>query len=121
MHAVLSTVSIYPSTDINHTHKPIHLSPSTPGVSRAGLIDWLTVQDFRWVMEVNFFAVVSVTKAFLPSLKKVRRGARGWMARLCRGISTYHVYIHPVIGRINDHQTESTHPHSSPTTPPNNQ
>lgn len=41
-------------------------------MSRAGLIDWLAVQDFRWVMEVNFFAVVSVTKAFLPSLKKVR-------------------------------------------------
>ncbi len=40
------------------------------GVSRAGLIDWLSISDFRFCMEVNYFATVSVTKAFLPSLKK---------------------------------------------------
>jgi len=40
------------------------------GVSRAGLIDWLNMSDFRFCMEVNYFSVVSVTKAFLPSLKK---------------------------------------------------
>ena len=40
------------------------------GVSRAGLIDWLNISDFRFCMEVNFFATVSVTKAFLPLLKK---------------------------------------------------
>ena len=40
------------------------------GVSRAGLIDWLNISDFRFCMEVNYFAMVSVTKAFLPSLKK---------------------------------------------------
>ena len=44
------------------------------GVSRAGLIDWLSIQDFRFCMEVNFFAVITVTKAFLPLLKKSPEG-----------------------------------------------
>jgi hypothetical protein len=40
------------------------------GVSRAGLVDWLAMRDFRFCMEVNFFAVVSVTKTFLPLIKR---------------------------------------------------
>ena len=39
-------------------------------MARSGLIDWFTMQDFRFCMEVNFFGVVTATKAFLPLLKK---------------------------------------------------
>lgn len=82
MHAGLSTVSNQPIDHANHKYEYDTLiyicATHTLGVSRAGLIDWLTVQDFRWVMEVNFFAVVSVTKAFLPSLKKVGGCVDGW-------------------------------------------
>lgn len=30
------------------------------GIARSGMIDWMSVDDFRLCMEVNFLAVVSV-------------------------------------------------------------
>jgi retinol dehydrogenase-16 len=40
------------------------------GVAKSGLIDWFGMSDFRFCMEVNFFGVISVTKAFLPLVKR---------------------------------------------------
>lgn len=42
------------------------------GVAKSGLIDWFGLSDFRFCMEVNFFGVVSVTKAFLPLIKRCK-------------------------------------------------
>lgn len=42
------------------------------GVAKSGLIDWFGMSDFRFCMEVNFFGVVSVTKAFLPLIKRCK-------------------------------------------------
>lgn len=39
---------------------------------RSGPLDWLDVDDFRRVMEVNLFGMVRVTKACLPLLKLTR-------------------------------------------------
>jgi hypothetical protein len=80
------------------THSsPRDLSPrGSPGVARAGPCDWLRMEDYRYrvsivcllslvrlvydkavfcwwrrfCMEVNYLAVVAVTKAFLPLLKR---------------------------------------------------
>jgi len=40
------------------------------GVAKSGLIDWFGMSDFRFCMEVNFFGVIAVTKAFLPLVKR---------------------------------------------------
>lgn len=38
------------------------------GASLVGRFDQLTLEEFRWLMEVNFFSVVGCTHAFLPLL-----------------------------------------------------
>ncbi|CAF1200737.1 unnamed protein product [Didymodactylos carnosus] len=40
------------------------------GVGKGGLIDWIPMQLYRDLMEVNFFGHVSMTKTFLPLLLK---------------------------------------------------
>lgn len=45
------------------------------GIGLSGYLDWTSMSVFRRVMEVNYFAVVAVSKAFLPLLKK-SRGSR---------------------------------------------
>lgn len=42
------------------------------GIGNSGSFDWIPLQTIRKVMEVNFFGVVAVTKAFLPLLKKTK-------------------------------------------------
>jgi NAD(P)-dependent dehydrogenase (short-subunit alcohol dehydrogenase family) len=38
-----------------------------PGASNA--VEYQTMENYRWVMDVNFFGVVEVTKAFIPLLR----------------------------------------------------
>ena len=40
------------------------------GIGDGGNLDWTEMSIWRRVMEVNFFAVVGVTKSMLPLLKK---------------------------------------------------
>lgn len=40
------------------------------GVGRGGIVDWCPMEEYRRIMEVNFFSVVSVSKACLPLLKQ---------------------------------------------------
>jgi NAD(P)-dependent dehydrogenase (short-subunit alcohol dehydrogenase family) len=40
------------------------------GIADGGALDWTGMEVWRRVMEVNFFGVVAVTKAFLPLLKR---------------------------------------------------
>jgi NAD(P)-dependent dehydrogenase (short-subunit alcohol dehydrogenase family) len=42
------------------------------GIANSGCIDWVPSASCRKVMEVNFFALFEVTRAFLPLLKKVK-------------------------------------------------
>lgn len=47
----------------------LHAVINNAGVGSNGPIDWTTVSDFENVMEVNYFGMIRVTKAFLPILK----------------------------------------------------
>jgi short-subunit dehydrogenase len=38
------------------------------GVSLVGRFEEVSMEEFRWLMEINLFAVVGLTKAFLPTL-----------------------------------------------------
>lgn len=39
------------------------------GVALSQTVEDMTLEDFRWVMDINFWEVVYGTKAFLPALK----------------------------------------------------
>jgi short-subunit dehydrogenase len=39
------------------------------GVALGGTFDQVSEHDFDWVMEINFFAVVRMTRAFMPLMK----------------------------------------------------
>ena len=42
------------------------------GIVGPGLIEWQTVEEMKHVLDVNLWGMVSVTKAFLPQLKKTK-------------------------------------------------
>ncbi|WP_409330739.1 SDR family NAD(P)-dependent oxidoreductase [Trujillonella humicola] len=50
-------------------HPDVTLLVNNAGVALGGRFDQVTLDEFDWVMEVNFRAVVRLTKAFLPTLK----------------------------------------------------
>lgn len=42
------------------------------GISFPGMIEWQTVEEMRKVVDVNIWGMVSITKAFLPLLKRTK-------------------------------------------------
>jgi NAD(P)-dependent dehydrogenase (short-subunit alcohol dehydrogenase family) len=46
----------------------VHLVVNNAGVALHGLISELSEEDFRWVMDIDFWGVVHGTQAFLPHL-----------------------------------------------------
>ncbi|MGY1814480.1 SDR family NAD(P)-dependent oxidoreductase [Blastococcus sp. SYSU D00820] len=50
-------------------HPGITLLVNNAGVALGGRFDQVTLEEFDWVMEINFRAVVRLTKALLPTLK----------------------------------------------------
>jgi short-subunit dehydrogenase len=50
-------------------HPGTTLLVNNAGVALGGRFDQVTLDEFDWVMEINFRAVVRLTKAFLPTLK----------------------------------------------------
>ena len=55
--------------------KVLHALVNNAGIGASGMIDWITVDSMRQVMEVNFFGHVAMTKTFLPLLI-AKRGSR---------------------------------------------
>ena len=53
----------------------VHLLCSNAGVSRMAGIERLTLQDWRWLFDVNLFGAVNAITAFLPILKANPEGA----------------------------------------------
>jgi NAD(P)-dependent dehydrogenase (short-subunit alcohol dehydrogenase family) len=47
-----------------------HALINNAGITKVGMFDWIEIDDYRRVMEVNFFGVLRTCKAFLPLLKK---------------------------------------------------
>lgn len=42
------------------------------GISLPGMIEWQTVEEMKRVVDINLWGVVSITKAFLPLLKRTK-------------------------------------------------
>ncbi|EYB69486.1 hypothetical protein DEIPH_ctg005orf0049 [Deinococcus phoenicis] len=50
-------------------HPRVTLLVNNAGVALGGTFEQLTLDEFEWVMAINFRAVVALTKAFLPALR----------------------------------------------------
>lgn len=50
-------------------HGSVRLLFNNAGVALGGLFEDNGSEDFRWLMEINFFGVVHMTRAFLPMLR----------------------------------------------------
>ncbi len=57
------------ATEIRDRHPRIRLLVNNAGVALGGRFDEVTLDEFSWVVDVNFRAVVQLTHALLPALK----------------------------------------------------
>lgn len=50
-------------------HGQVNLIFNNAGVALGALVETMTIEDFEWLMSINFWGVVHGTQAFLPHLK----------------------------------------------------
>lgn len=50
-------------------HKGVDLLVNNAGVAVGGTFEQVSEEDFEWLFEINFWGVVRMTRAFLPSLR----------------------------------------------------
>lgn len=58
------------AADIERTHGAIQSLITCAGASMLGNLDQLTMAEMRWLMDVNLWGTVSITKALLPALRR---------------------------------------------------
>lgn len=51
-------------------HLRVNLLINNAGVALMGNVEQLTLEEFEWLMDINFWGVVRTTKAFLPLLRR---------------------------------------------------
>lgn len=57
------------AAEIRHRHPRIRLLINNAGVALGGRFDQVTLEEFSWVVDINFRAVVQLTHQLLPALK----------------------------------------------------
>jgi short-subunit dehydrogenase len=55
-------------------HGRVHLLFNNAGVALSGTVASLSLRDYHWIMDINFWGVVHGTKAFLPHLEASGEG-----------------------------------------------
>ncbi|MGB0938156.1 MAG: SDR family oxidoreductase [Colwellia sp.] len=58
------------ATEVNSTFDSVDLLFNNAGVSLIDTVENQSLEDFHWLMNINFWGVVHGVNAFLPSLKK---------------------------------------------------
>ena len=58
---------------VRSAHGRASVLMNNAGASLVGRFDEVSLKEFRWLMDVNFFSVVEITKAFLPLLREQRQ------------------------------------------------
>lgn len=51
-------------------HSRVNLLINNAGVALMGNVEQLTLEEFEWLIDINFWGVVRTTKAFLPLLRR---------------------------------------------------
>ena len=57
------------AADTLAAHPKIDMLVNNAGVALSGTFEQLSPEDFEWLMSINFWGVVRMTRAFLPTLK----------------------------------------------------
>ena len=60
--------------DVVQQHGRVNLLFNNAGVAHAAAAETASLEDFHWLMNINFWGVVYGTKAFLPYLKEAGEG-----------------------------------------------
>ncbi|WP_311244850.1 SDR family oxidoreductase [Microbacterium sp. WCS2018Hpa-23] len=58
--------------EITSTHPHVNALITCAGSSMLGTLDQLTMEEMRWLTDVNLWGTVSITKALLPTLRRER-------------------------------------------------
>jgi len=90
---VADRIAVYAWADqVAEDHGKINLIINNAGVGLNSTIDGMSIEDFEWLMNINFWGAVYGTKAFLPHLKLAGEGhivnvssALGLMSLPCQG------------------------------------
>lgn len=61
------------AADVERAHRRATVLFNNAGVALLGHLDEITLQQFRWLMDINFWGVVYGVTYFLPMLKKEKR------------------------------------------------
>jgi NAD(P)-dependent dehydrogenase (short-subunit alcohol dehydrogenase family) len=64
-----AAVARFPLTVLD-AHPRVNLLFNNAGVAMMGTFEQLSVEEFEWLLGINLFGVVRMTKAFLPILKR---------------------------------------------------
>jgi len=64
-----AAVAAFPQL-VDAVHKRVDLLMNNAGVALGGTFEQVGADDFDWLMEINFHAVVRMTRAFLPQLHR---------------------------------------------------
>lgn len=59
---------------VEHFSGQVHIVVNNAGVSLRATVDDMELEDFEWLMNINFWGVVSGTQAFLPILRAMDEG-----------------------------------------------
>jgi short-subunit dehydrogenase len=57
---------------VNEAHGGVHLLVNNAGVALDGELDEVSVEDMRWLFEINFWGTVYGTRLFLPLMRQQR-------------------------------------------------
>ena len=58
------------ASEIDAAHPELQTLITCAGSSMLGSLDQLTMEEMRWLMDVNLWGTVSITKALLPALRR---------------------------------------------------
>jgi NAD(P)-dependent dehydrogenase (short-subunit alcohol dehydrogenase family) len=70
--AIEANVSAF-AEEVSRRHGRVTLLINNAGVALEGTFDEISLDDFRWLMNINFWGVVYGVKHFLPMLKREER------------------------------------------------
>jgi short-subunit dehydrogenase len=59
--------------EVKQAHQYVHLLVNNAGVALVGELEELSVDDMRWLVDINFWGVVYGTRLFLPLLRESRQ------------------------------------------------